>query len=209
MVKNFIRLIITVAGIGFGPGIVLLVYQMIQSLGGSDPNVTLIPWVNLLIFIVSGIISGIIFFFISKGIINWFEKLSVNLDETLSRLPGRVVLAGSIGLVLGLLVAFLLSWLVNFIPVTWISLPINIILYILCGYVGSKLGMRLSDFPKISRFQRGSKQDKDKDVGHQDGELWFAPKILDTSVIIDGRIFDICKTGIMEGTIVHPGVCVE
>ena len=30
------------------------------------------------------------------------------------------------------------------------------------------------------------------------------PKILDTSVIIDGRIADICRTGIMEGTIVVP-----
>lgn len=26
------------------------------------------------------------------------------------------------------------------------------------------------------------------------------PKVLDTSVIIDGRIFDICETGFVEGT---------
>jgi len=204
MLKNFIRLIITIAGIGFGPGIVLLVYEMIRRLGGPDPSTTLLPWFNLLIFILSGIISGIIFFFISKGIINWFEKLSGALDETLSKLPGRVVLAGSIGLILGLLVAFLLSWLVNFIPIMWISLPINVILYILCGYMGIKLGMRLADFAKIPRFQRSSKQDKDKEPANPGHALWFAPKILDTSVIIDGRIFDICKTGIMEGTIVIP-----
>lgn len=34
-------------------------------------------------------------------------------------------------------------------------------------------------------------------------------KILDTSVIIDGRIADICKTGFIEGTIVIPEFVLE
>ncbi len=34
-------------------------------------------------------------------------------------------------------------------------------------------------------------------------------KILDTSVIIDGRIADICKTGFLEGTLVIPGFVLE
>ena len=56
-------------------------------------------------------------------------------------------------------------------------------------------------------------------IGGQKGE-WFEPariiaafrdssrlhqyKILDTSVIIDGRIADICETGFLEGTLVVP-----
>ncbi len=35
------------------------------------------------------------------------------------------------------------------------------------------------------------------------------PKILDTSVIIDGRIFDICKTGFIEGTLIIPFYVLE
>jgi uncharacterized protein YacL len=35
------------------------------------------------------------------------------------------------------------------------------------------------------------------------------PKILDTSVIIDGRIADICQTGFIEGTLVIPGFVLE
>ena len=38
---------------------------------------------------------------------------------------------------------------------------------------------------------------------------WVKPKILDTSVIIDGRIADICKTGFIEGTLVIPGFVLE
>ena len=35
------------------------------------------------------------------------------------------------------------------------------------------------------------------------------PKILDTSVIIDGRIFDICKTGFIEGKLIIPSFVLE
>ena len=32
----------------------------------------------------------------------------------------------------------------------------------------------------------------------------FPPKVLDTSVIIDGRIADICRTGFIEGKLIIP-----
>ena len=35
-----------------------------------------------------------------------------------------------------------------------------------------------------------------------------SPKILDTSAVIDGRIYDICKTGVLEGSILVPGFVV-
>jgi uncharacterized protein YacL len=35
------------------------------------------------------------------------------------------------------------------------------------------------------------------------------PKVLDTSVIIDGRIFDICQTGFVEGTLIIPNFVLE
>ncbi len=38
-------------------------------------------------------------------------------------------------------------------------------------------------------------------------ESGIAYKILDTSVIIDGRIADICDTGFIEGILVYPISC--
>ena len=35
------------------------------------------------------------------------------------------------------------------------------------------------------------------------------PKVLDTSVIIDGRIFDICQTGFVEGPLVIPSFVLD
>lgn len=65
--KGLLRAVITIAGIALGPGLVVLVYTLIQRLGGEDPNQTALPIANLLIFIVSGIITGIIFFFLPKS----------------------------------------------------------------------------------------------------------------------------------------------
>ena len=200
--KGLLRAVITIAGIALGPGLVVLVYTLIQRLGGEDPNQTLLPIANLLIFIVSGIITGIIFFFLSKKLIAWFEAVSKDMDERIARLPKRVVFFGAIGLIFGLVVAFLLSWLVNFIPITWIALPINIILYVLCGLLGLRVGKRMADYQRLPRAKSYRKERKEKEESQT--EVRVAPKILDTSVIIDGRIFDICKTGIIEGTIVIP-----
>lgn len=36
-----------------------------------------------------------------------------------------------------------------------------------------------------------------------------SPKVLDTSVIIDGRIFDLCQTGFIEGTLIIPAFVLQ
>src|SRR5699024_2483586 len=56
----------------------------------------------------------------------------------------------------------------------------------------------------ISRKERTRKQDPEGESAHQ-----VKPKILDTSVIIDGRIADICQTNFLEGTILIPQFILE
>ncbi len=52
----------------------------------------------------------------------------------------------------------------------------------------------------MSKEERAERRTgKDKDV------IVAKPKVLDTSVIIDGRIFDICKSGFIEGALIIPG----
>ena len=70
------------------------------------------------------------------------------------------------------------------------------------GYIGLSTGVKKSRelagvvnlFPKFG-----------KDRGGPRGE--GVPKVLDTSVIIDGRIADICQSGFIEGPLVIPGLC--
>jgi uncharacterized protein YacL len=86
---------------------------------------------------------------------------------------------------------------------TLINRIFNIILFILGGYVliqprfvGAALGLVIS----LSLTGLEVWKNRYPQPGF---------KILDTSVIIDGRIADICKTGFLEGTLVIPGFVLQ
>ena len=107
-----------------------------------------------------------------------------------------------LGLIIGLLVALLLSTLVSRIPLPWLVAPINVGLYVLCGYLGVSITVkRRSEIGEPDWLHASKKAGR---IGTS-----ARPKILDTSVIIDGRIFDICQTGVMEGRLIVPGFVLQ
>ncbi len=195
MAKNIARLLITLMGLFVGPGIVILVFEVLAQVGGG-PHALLEPWVNLVIFVTSGIASGVIFLFLSKPIVELIFKSVGKADKRIARLPSGVIMPAVVGLILGLLVAFLLSNLFNSIPIAWLAGAINVVAYIVCVYLGISIFVRHK--PEFGDFFRRHREEKAKD------DNAARPKVLDTSVIIDGRIFDICNSGIIEGALVIP-----
>jgi uncharacterized protein YacL len=118
------------------------------------------------------------------------------LERYLRTIPLRSYLYGLGGLGVGLLLASLSSHLLSKIPFHNSAVPqiLSLLFYIVGGYLGICLGLWKG--PELSRYE--------------DGESWLgnkhtrSPKILDTSVIIDGRIADICETGFLEGILIVP-----
>ncbi|TDQ34684.1 PIN/TRAM domain-containing protein [Aureibacillus halotolerans] len=132
------------------------------------------------------------------------------LEEKLVGAPVIDVLFGSLGLLVGLFLAFLAS-----LPLHDLGSQLGTMLFsfavvwltFILGYLGFRVGYKKRDelYNLFARAQRDKKKvnpDETEDRGH---EL----KILDTSVIIDGRIADICKTGFLEGTLVIPQFVLE
>ncbi len=178
-------------GVGIGPLIVILVDNVLVSAGFLSMSV-LGPTLNLVIYVASGILSGIISIFISKGAASGLYDFIHNLENQLSELPTSVILSGTIGLIAGLVISFLLSALFSTIGVPWISTILSALVYIIMSYLGIKLGIRRKgEFNALT-----GKKSKEPSTS--------SLKILDTSVIIDGRIYDLCKTGFIEGTLVIP-----
>ena len=109
----------------------------------------------------------------------------------------RVVLAGLAGLLFGLGVARVLDDFLG--PLT---LPLGEaapeVLRALLGILGGYLGATLS-VAKVREFRLANLVRILKDQPRPESY-----KILDTSVIIDGRVADICETGFLEGTILIP-----
>ncbi len=202
MLNKLLRIFISLLGIAIGPGIVFLVFGIINIFTGITVNETLQTWVVMLIFVASGVLSGIIFLLLSKRIANAIENGIRKLEGVVSSASPVRITSGVIGLIIGLVIAVLLSVPISSISINWISLPLTVIVYIIFGFLGWSLGFR-KQFDFALLFGRGRKNDPAANDPHLK-EAFVAPKILDTSVIIDGRIFDICKTGVFEGDIVIP-----
>ena len=199
MGKNIARFFIILLGIFIGPGIVVLVFEVLDKIYAFDAYSAMLEWVNLLIFILSGIISGLVFLFLSVPIVDAIFNAAGKADKKLSKLPSNVVVPAVFGLILGLVVAFFLSNLVSsIILVSWIAGIVNVIVYIICVYLGISIFVRHRPDAESGFFRRHKDGDTKKDGS------FARPKLLDTSVIIDGRIFDICNTGIIEGTLIIP-----
>src|SRR5699024_3266699 len=106
-----------------------------------------------------------------------------------------------------LLIAYLINISLKDMSLKIVSEILPLFLTIIIGYLGFQVGFRRrEEFMNIillSRKDRGKKQeDVEKDIPNNG--LVVKAKILDTSVIIDGRIADICQTNFLEGTIIIP-----
>ncbi len=201
MFYKLMRLFIVAVGFFVGPGLVLLGVTLYNYFASAELFASFQTWVPFVIYIASGIISGIIFFFLSKKLANAFDKNTKKIEAKLAATPAATLLAGTIGLILGLVVAALISVIIGLIPIAWISIPLTIIDYLMFGSLGLSMGVKrkfdFGAFLHTRKSGKGTEQKKGAGKG-------ASPKILDTSVIIDGRILDICKTGMFEGEIVVP-----
>ncbi|MBB5175011.1 PIN/TRAM domain-containing protein [Texcoconibacillus texcoconensis] len=194
IVQLFILIIGGTAGFIFIPDLISLL-----NIGGAT-NWLSNPYTG-------GFIGAIILFISTFWVTDYITDLIRKFEETLVKAPVTDLLFGTMGLILGLLVAFLISIPLNSIEFLGTVFPL--IVTFLLGYLGFQVGFKKRD--ELSNFiPTSSRAVKKKEVEAPDSEGKGAGlKILDTSVIIDGRIADICQTGFLEGTLVIPEFVLE
>lgn len=149
---------------------------------------------------VTATLGAIIFYFITFWAVDYVIGFIKWAEDSLIKVPVTDVLFGSLGLIFGLLVAFLISFALNPIMVPIINAVVPILLTLVFGYLGFQVGFKKRD-ELLNLFSNRKKKSNDDE---SDKPLSQSLKILDTSVIIDGRVADICQTGFLEGTIVIP-----
>ncbi len=154
---------------------------------------------------VSAILGALIFYFLTFWAVDYVTNFVKWLEESLIKAPLADLLTGGIGLFFGLLVAFLIGFAFNAIQVPVFNTVAPILLTLVFGYLGFQVGFKKRD-ELLSLFSSRKKKGGDEDVESESLNTW---KILDTSVIIDGRIADICQTGFLEGTIIIPQFVLE
>ncbi|WP_276358178.1 PIN/TRAM domain-containing protein [Cohnella caldifontis] len=129
------------------------------------------------------------------------RSLQQGIDRA-SGLPVRELLPGAAGLTAGIGVGSLLYPFLSNIP--GVGLLLAAAATVVLAYAGMTIASRKKD--ELGEWFGARKAGQ---VPAEERSSYEEHKILDTSVIIDGRIADICKTGFIEGTLVIPEFVLE
>ncbi|HLN47147.1 MAG TPA: PIN domain-containing protein [Magnetospirillaceae bacterium] len=131
---------------------------------------------------------------ISPYLATGFERVSSAFEDSIVSMAPAEALSGAIGLVIGLIVAFLvrdvfqpINQMPRFGPI--ISIVVYILITLFFAYTGLRIGVR----QRLSSWVR---------TGPRDGAA--PPKLLDTSVIVDGRVLEVVQAGFIEGRLLVP-----
>ncbi|MGC8871803.1 MAG: PIN/TRAM domain-containing protein [Caldimicrobium sp.] len=181
---------------------------------------------QILLILISSLLGGSIFYYFyrEKGIPfviggallgALLGFITIYLEEKIRRIPFLKILGGSLGLILGLFLAKLISSFFEiFTRGVW-----QVFLYVMSGvglgYLGIMLGGKKVEEVKIGEFLEkfiekiaGKIPSPVSPISKKFSKKGF-PKVLDTSAIIDGRIVELAKTGWLEGPLILPRIVLE
>ncbi len=199
MLNKLFRIIFSLVGVLFGYVVFRLVMLLIQTESLAD-KILVTETQQYIAALCCAFLFGLIFYFLTPVFGRRGEQLARNIETDLQKVPTNEILTGTFGLIIGLLIAFLISQIYNGIDVFYIGTILSVFTYLFLGYLGIFVATRKGrDILPIWLSAKKGSTGKTKGKGSD-----ATPKILDTSVIIDGRIADIMKTGFIEGTIVIP-----
>ncbi|HZO94316.1 MAG TPA: PIN domain-containing protein [Candidatus Baltobacteraceae bacterium] len=152
---------------------------------------------QLALLIVAPVVGAVIGVLLVPAAQALFETQLAQVERAIDRLaPGELV-GGAIGLVTGLVIAFLVkSVLFEFVAFAgptggYIAIALYLVLSVFAALLGARVGAKQR--VAISRIAASG-------ATIAGGE----PKLLDTSVIIDGRVLDIVRSGFLEGPVLLP-----
>lgn len=202
-IVRLMRFLITLLGAGLGAGAAALLLPLLLRVN---------PSMQGSLFALAGIYGGLILlgalvcFLFSMPLVNHTLRVLSTAERRMEKMSLQQVLLTSAGLVTGLLIAFLITQLVLSAGTSLITLSFSALMYVALGSLGARIGLRHGRDGKRRFIRRRDETDAlatALDAAVDDGPT-PARKYLDTSVIIDGRILDITRTGFLEGELVVP-----
>ena len=154
---------------------------------------------SLGVMLIGGILGALVGRVISSYLISSLFAFTSRVEKSLLLISTQDLIIGTLGLFAGLIIANLVGLAFGSIP--YIGPYVSVALSIILGYIGMHL--TISKKAEIAgwfhfKAESGTKQKKKK-VG----------KLLDTNIIIDGRILNIYQSGFLEGPIIVPVFVLE
>jgi uncharacterized protein YacL len=151
---------------------------------------------DMSVLVLSVIVFGLIFYVFAPDIVKTGKKTTLKLGKDLEDVPLNEIVAGTVGVISGLIIALLISLTYRQVVSSGWYTVLTILLYILCGFIGFTIA--------VAKYNDIAIPDAVMERLKLKGSDKVQPKVVDTSVIIDGRIVDIMRAGFIEGTLIVP-----
>lgn len=197
MQKRVITALMVLAGASLGISLMPIAWQTI----GQNQN----QWLNN--NITNSLLGALIFFLLSLLLAKYVAAGIRKIEEKLSELSLTYLLFGAIGAIIGLMIGVIVSIPFYNWDIPFINGIAPILVMALLGYLGFQIGTtRIDEWKKVfaPKNKKTETQEEQQMLERKFADYFHKYKILDTSVIIDGRIYDIAKTGFLEGVLLIP-----
>ncbi|MBI4734339.1 MAG: TRAM domain-containing protein [Rubrobacteridae bacterium] len=173
-------------------------YELIRNLKLPDPFAQY-DWAAIIICVILGAAVG----YVLGGVIGRRLLKTLNwLEGRIQKLPTSDLLLALAGLVAGLVIAWLISIPFGYIKIPFLQFTVAMFSFAIFGYLGVRIALRKREDMHV--FMKNMAEGRGMNSGGSAKFDFGASKLLDTSVIIDGRIADVAKTGFLEGTLTVP-----
>lgn len=200
MRKRLIKIVFAILGIGIGYSF----FPWAWRLANFNQPWLVNPIMNMFLGLVIMSFLGLLLF-------NPLEALIKKIESSLLHQKPEVLITEGISMIVGLVIAALISTLFSHSQLFFFNTILPVVLMIIFGYLGFIVGkMRFSDLPKLFALKKKAESEVVKATPEEEvlerkvGENFYRYKLLDTNILIDGRIYDLAKTGFLEGTLIVP-----
>ena len=158
---------------------------------------------TVIAYVVGALVGAVVGYILSHFILRLIWAAIHRIEFSLGSLSGQDLLAGTVGLLIGLIIANLIGFAFARLPIIGAYGPI--VFNLVFGYAGMSIAVhkKAEVSGLLANFRLG-KQAKERSV-KKTGSI----KLLDTSSIIDGRIAELCATGFLEGPLLVPVFVLE
>lgn len=194
--EKLLRALVTVVGVGFGSVLAFAGVQLNNMTGRLPLSIQTL----LLLYATLSLITGVIAYLLAPRVIDGIGRMLLALEKSLDAMSFDQLMGSISGLVGGLVIAALLSQLVMLMGSSMFTVSLCAILFVVFGVLGVTLGIRrAADLHRM--FAHLSPKKKHRITTHRRKSAAPTAKLLDDTVLLDGRIAAVCRAGFLEGTL--------
>ena len=206
-IRKLLRVLFVILGAGIGAALAATAIWVGRT---SNPDLDMNPSGVLLIYMLCITIFALIFFLFSLRMADGLMNLGSGLYRRIETLPLPQLLSATLCMILGQCVAALITPTLHFMGSSMFTMAFSSIMLVCFSVLGYMVGRSRYEelMQMLQRIFRHSgwhvTRRKIRKASRRSQESQPLPFLVDTSVLIDGRIPELCHTGFIQGVLVVP-----